>query len=36
MADTGFIARYANEEDEDPLWEIRVDDVRRPCRPHRT
>ena len=30
VGDSGFIARYASEDDEDPIWEIRVDDVRRP------
>ena len=30
VGDTGFIARYASEEDDEPIWEIRVDDVRRP------
>ena len=30
VADAGFIARYASEDDEEPLWEIRVDEVRRP------
>ena len=30
VADTGFIARYMNEEDEEPIWEIRVNDARRP------
>ena len=29
VADTGFIAAYAKEDDEDPVWEIRVDEVRR-------
>ena len=28
IADTGVIARYENDEAEEPLWEIRVDDVR--------
>jgi alanyl-tRNA synthetase len=30
MADTGFIARYLNDDEEEPIWEIRVDEVRRP------
>ncbi len=30
VADTGFIARYLNDDEEEPIWEIRVDDVRRP------
>ena len=31
VADSGFIARYLTEDDdEEPIWEIRVDDVRRP------
>ncbi|MGQ9489766.1 MAG: alanine--tRNA ligase [Anaerolineae bacterium] len=30
VSDTGLIARYQNEEDEEPLWEIRVDDTQRP------
>ena len=30
VADTGFIARYRSDDDEEPIWEIRVDDVRRP------
>ncbi len=30
VSDTGFIARYRSPEDEEPVWEIRVDDTRRP------
>lgn len=30
VSDTGYIARYAGPDDEEPIWEIRVDDVRRP------
>ena len=30
VADTGFIARYLNDDEEEPIWEIRVDEVRRP------
>ena len=30
VTDTGFIARYLNEDEEEPIWEIRVDEVRRP------
>jgi alanyl-tRNA synthetase len=30
VADTGFIARYLSDEEDEPVWEIRVDDVRRP------
>jgi alanyl-tRNA synthetase len=30
VADTGFIARYLNDDEEEPVWEIRVDEVRRP------
>ncbi|MHB1319936.1 MAG: alanine--tRNA ligase, partial [Anaerolineae bacterium] len=30
VADTGVIARYRTAEDRKPLWEIRIDDVRRP------
>ncbi len=30
VADTGFITRYVDEESDEKLWEIRVDDTRRP------
>jgi alanyl-tRNA synthetase len=30
VSDAGYIARYLSDETEEPTWEIRVDDVRRP------
>lgn len=30
VSDTGYIAAFASEEAEEPVWEIRVDDMRRP------
>ncbi len=30
VSDAGYIARYAGPDDEEPTWEIRVDDTRRP------
>lgn len=30
VADTGFVTRYVDEESEDIIWEMRIDDTRRP------
>jgi alanyl-tRNA synthetase len=30
VSDSGYIARYTDDESEEPIWEIRVDDTRRP------